>query len=143
MQLKDNEIDLTKVALARSLLGRVVPAMYAGKTDKVHCAYVVALLQGKMWDGEELSLDQEVRVASQLARLLAACSLGISSARIVDNYVRPRLLKILEKEEIGESDIRERIERLSASTDQLKVLPLSLCHIDLNRRNVSSRLVSE
>lgn len=137
VQLKDNEIDLTKVALARSLLGDIVPAMSAAKTDKVNFAYVSTLIPGEIWDNKRLSLEEEIDVASQLGRLISACRMGISSDGIVNYYVRPRLLKILEKESLPNPGIRERIERLSVSVDQLKALPLTLCHVDLNRRNVS------
>jgi hypothetical protein len=50
----------------------------------------------------------------------------------------PRLSKILEKEKVVDNAVRERVEALLGTIDQLKELPLALCHIDINGRNVSS-----
>ncbi|ESK89327.1 aminoglycoside phosphotransferase [Moniliophthora roreri MCA 2997] len=139
VQLKDNEVDLTKVALARGLLGDIVPEMHRAKAKRVYFAYVAPIIRGTLWhlktERKELSLEQEVRVASQIAHLISRCSLGIDSSGIVDSYVQPRLEKILEKEELTE-DARLRIERLCGLTEHLKSLPLVLCHIDINSRNV-------
>jgi hypothetical protein len=140
VQLKDNELDLTKVALARSLLGDVVPDMHAAKSSKVYFAYVASLIPGSVWGEKKLSLDEDVRVVTQVARLLARCSLNIKSNGIVDQYILPRLHKILEKEDIPDDAIRMRIKKLCGVTDQLKQLPLCLCHIDVNARNVSACL---
>jgi hypothetical protein len=49
----------------------------------------------------------------------------------------PRLSKILEKEK-GEGDaVREPLETLQGTVDQLKELRLAFCHVDINARNVS------
>ncbi|KAK7051633.1 hypothetical protein VNI00_004612 [Paramarasmius palmivorus] len=136
VQLKDNEVDLTKVTLARTLLGDVVPDMHGGKCTKAYFAYLSELIPGRIWSEKELSLEEDVSVASQVARLLSKCSLGIDSSGIVDLYLLPRLRKILEKEDVSDDAIRTRIEKLCDQADQVKKLPLSLCHIDINARNI-------
>ncbi|THV06236.1 hypothetical protein K435DRAFT_789650 [Dendrothele bispora CBS 962.96] len=135
VQLKDNELDTTKIMLARSLLGDVVPDIHAAKPNKVYFAYVAPLIRGVLWDKGKWSLDQEISAVSQIARLLFKCSLGIDSAGIVDYYIFPRLRKILEKEEISD-ELRTRLEKLHGAIEQLKNLPLCLCHADINERNI-------
>ncbi|KAK7464731.1 hypothetical protein VKT23_005937 [Stygiomarasmius scandens] len=135
VQLKDNELDTTKIALARSLLGEVVPDVHAAKPSKVYFAYVAPFIQGVLWGKGDWSLHQEINAAAQIARLLSKCSLGIDSAGIVDYYVLPRLQKILEKEDISD-ELRVRLEKLCGLADQLKMLRLCLCHVDINVMNV-------
>ncbi|KAK1226978.1 hypothetical protein PQX77_010046 [Marasmius sp. AFHP31] len=136
VQLKDNEIDLSKVVLARSLLGPVVPDIHAAKSTEAYFAYVAPLIPGQIWSDCDLSMNEDVSIVTQVARLLRKCSLGIDSSGTVDHYILPRLQKILEKEIFPNDDIRARIEKLCGLTDQLKKLPLTLCHIDVNARNI-------
>lgn len=49
VQLKDNEIDFTKVILANSLLGDVVPIVHPVPTEKAHFAYMSNFIPGTMW----------------------------------------------------------------------------------------------
>ena len=140
VQLKDNEIDLSRVALARGLLGDIVPSMHAAPTEKVFFAYVADYIQGICWaDLKNPSLSENVSIASQIGSIIGSCSLetNAKSAGVVDYYIVPRLSKILEKGNITDIAIRERLERLKGMADQLKALPLALCHIDINARNVS------
>lgn len=143
VQLKDNEIDLTKVALARALLGNIVPSTHAAKTKKAYFAYISTLIMGEIWaakeDSGKLNGGQAVHLASQMGHLIAKCSLGLNhvTSGIVECNIVPRLHKILEKEDSLSAEARSRIEILLKKTDELKALPLALCHIDLNERNVS------
>ncbi|KAK7056455.1 hypothetical protein VNI00_003010 [Paramarasmius palmivorus] len=139
VQLKDNEIDLTKVALARSILGEIVPTLYRAKSTGVYFAYVAPFIYGTLWhlktERRELLISQEAFVASQIAFLMRKCSLAINSSDVVDSYVVPRLQNIMGDEDLTE-DVRDRIEGLCRQTEVLKDLPLALCHIDINSRNV-------
>lgn len=73
VQLKDNEITLTRVGLVQSLRRRC--ARCAGKRSSFRiygdaCA----------WHGLETSQGQDPHVASQIGRLIAASSLSIDSS---------------------------------------------------------------
>lgn len=143
VQLRDCDIDLSKVALARSLLGSVVPEMKLGKVDEVAFAYVASLIPGTIWDKAQTSADEDRIICSEISRLLIRCSLGVSSAAVIDGYVVPRLRKIIEIEDFTDvPEARERLEELLGwdRIAELKLLPLSLCHIDVNHRNVSFSL---
>lgn len=73
------------------------------------------------------------------------CSLGIDSAGVVNHYVRPRLEDILGKELSLEQmpEVRKCVAALlePPRIKDLASLPLSLCHIDLNARNVNDILL--
>ncbi|PBK63666.1 hypothetical protein ARMSODRAFT_894103 [Armillaria solidipes] len=139
VQLRDCEIDLSKVALARSLLGPVVPNIQSGKAPNVAFAYVANLIPGTLWDRVETSADEELSICAEIAQLLTRCSLGMRSTVVVDRYVVPRLQKILEMEDFSDApEARLRLEGLlnPDRVAELKSLPLSLCHIDVNHRNI-------
>ncbi|KAK0434541.1 uncharacterized protein EV420DRAFT_1282482 [Desarmillaria tabescens] len=139
VQLQDCEIDLSKVALARGLLGPVVPDIQFGKTQSVAFAYVATLIPGTIWDRVDASADEELSICAEIAQLLTRCSLGVSSTAVVDGYVVPRLQKILEVEDFSDTpEARRRLEGLlnPERVAGLKSLPLSLCHIDVNHRNI-------
>ena len=137
VQFKDNEIDTTKMALARSFLGEVVPFTFAAKTTKAHFVYVSDLIKGSMWSDCECTIEQECHIASQIGDMLPRCIVNLDSAGVVDFFVIPRLKRIVLKENISHAALREKMEELLTQCDVLKVLPLALCHIDLNARNVS------
>ena len=136
MQLKDNEIDLTRVALARGLLESIVPSTHAVKPKNVVFAYISEYIQGA--DVKNISLSEDISIASQVGSRIGHCSLGVNvtSAGVVNYHLFPRLSKILEKENIEDGAVRKRLEALLGTVDQLQVLPLALCHIDINARNV-------
>ncbi|KAK0187245.1 hypothetical protein F5146DRAFT_1142206 [Armillaria mellea] len=121
VQLRDCEIDLFKVALARSLLSSVVPNIQSGEASDVVFPYMANLIPGTLWDRVETSADEELMI------LLA------------QSIVVPRLQKILEMEDFsGASEAHRRLEGLlnPDRVSELKSLPLSLCHIDINHRNI-------
>uniref|UniRef100_A0A0W0GEB6 Uncharacterized protein n=1 Tax=Moniliophthora roreri TaxID=221103 RepID=A0A0W0GEB6_MONRR len=138
VQLKDNDIDLTKVALARSLLGDVVPVMQAANTTLAHFAYVSPLVPGTVWFRAGMTTEQDVELAYQTALILAKCSLGVDSTGTVDNYILPRLRELLGI--VENESMRSRIQALFNIANCLKSLPLSLCHIDVNASNVGDLL---
>ncbi|PBK98489.1 hypothetical protein ARMGADRAFT_1044068 [Armillaria gallica] len=116
VQCRDCKIDLLKVALVRSLLGPVVPNIQSGKAPNVAFAYVANLIPGTLGQREALS------------------------TVVVDRYIVPRPQKILEMEDF--SDTPEACLRFESSLNldrvaELKSLPLALCHIDVNHRNVT------
>jgi hypothetical protein len=57
------------------------------------------------------------------------------SAGIVNGYIIPRLGRIVSKERMP-AKLKARIKSLVPVAEGLKVLPLSLCHIDINQMNV-------
>ncbi|EJD00083.1 uncharacterized protein FOMMEDRAFT_136201 [Fomitiporia mediterranea MF3/22] len=113
VQFKDDEIDTTKVALARGLLGEIVPSTFAVRNSKAHFAYISKLVKGKIWPECECTIEQNCHVASQLGKVLPRCIVNTSSDSVVDFFVL-----------------------LLTECSQLKVLPLALCHIDLNAQNI-------
>ncbi|KAH8115085.1 hypothetical protein DFH11DRAFT_1508209 [Phellopilus nigrolimitatus] len=136
VQLKDNEIDTTKTALARGLLGEIVPFIFSAKTTKAHYAYVADLIKGTMWAGADTTAEQDIGLASQLGAILPRCLINTDSSGVVDFFIVPRLKRILSKEDITHAPLKSKIEMLLSKCDVLKHLPLALCHIDINARNV-------
>lgn len=59
----------------------------------------------------------------------------IASPGIVNGSIIPCLKRIL-KGNISHNRLKEKIQALVGRCDVLKLLPLALCHIDLNARNV-------
>ncbi|KAL5533878.1 hypothetical protein ACEPAG_338 [Sanghuangporus baumii] len=136
VQFKDNEIDTTKMALARSLLGDIVPFTFAGKTTKAYFVYVSDFVKGVMWSDYDCTVEENCHIAAQLGNMLPRCLVNSESAGIIDFFVAPRLKCILVKENISHAQLKEKIELLLTQSDTLKDLPLALCHIDLNARNI-------
>ena len=58
VQFEDNEIDTTKMALARGLLGDIVPFTFSARTAKAYFAYVSDLIKGTMWSDLECTVEQ-------------------------------------------------------------------------------------
>lgn len=138
VQLKDNEIDTTVTALARGLLGEIVPFIFSAQTSRAHYAYVADFIKGTMWFKSDTTLDQDVGLASQLGGILARCLINTDSSGVVDFFIVPRLKRILSKDNIVHTQLKSKIEALLNECDVLKCLPLALCHIDINARNVNS-----
>ncbi|TDL25803.1 hypothetical protein BD410DRAFT_784827 [Rickenella mellea] len=136
VQLRDNDVDTTMVTLAYSLLGEVVPPLHAARTSVVRAAYVAPFVPGTVWDELNCSLDDDVKIASQIGELLGRCFLNVDSSGMVDRFIIPRLRKILAKERIPTKELRERIEGMILSAENLKALPLGICHIDVNASNI-------
>jgi hypothetical protein len=149
IQLKDSPIDTSIVALARSLLGPIVPDVRSVRSKASRHVYAMNMLPGVYCESGvgAYSLNDDVAIARELGSILARCSLGIDSAGIVDYYIIPRLESIISKElPPGNGQwitaIRTRIEEFTGRAKNLKHLPLALCHTDLNWANVGYLLVS-
>jgi hypothetical protein len=141
IQLRNGRIDTALVALARGLLGDIVPDVQEVTTTATLHAYAMPLIRGSRWSPLiETSLEEDVVIASQFGTILAKCSLGIGSAAIVDNHIVPRL-EIVLRDKIASTDsysqlLRARVEALLHRAHSLKQLPLALCHTDPNPFNV-------
>ncbi|KAK0187229.1 hypothetical protein F5146DRAFT_935421, partial [Armillaria mellea] len=130
-------------ALAHSILGDI-SEVHSGKVLKENFAYIPTFVPGVTWDVPTTSHDDNANIAAQLARTIMRCSLEIDSAgcsaqAVVDGYVLPRLRKILETVDFTDvPEARKRLEELLGwhRIAGLKLLPLSLCHIDVNHRNI-------
>jgi len=135
VQLKDNEIDTTKTALANALLGDVVPISFAAISNATF-AYISRFIPGSVWLlRDNLTIEENARVALQVGSLIARCTLGIEGSGMVDRYVVPRLLQILSKNKMTKK-LKTRIQGVLGLADGVKALPLSLCHIDVNSMNI-------
>ena len=149
IQLRDTPIDVTIVQLARKLLGPIVPNVVNVKATQTAYAYAQPRIQGERWDPLIfLPMEEDAAVASQLATILTRCSLPISSDTVVDNYVIPRLdrlIRLVETEDVlfkgVDKELRvkylECLKALRANAPGLKELDLILCHPDPNPFNVS------
>ena len=80
--------------------------------------------------------DETRRQSDDLRELVLAKSFCPAQSDM-DFFVIPRLKRIVLKENISHAPLREKMEELLTQCDALKPLPLALCHIDLNARNVS------
>ncbi|KAI0069766.1 hypothetical protein K474DRAFT_992134 [Panus rudis PR-1116 ss-1] len=139
VQLRDNEIDTTKVALAHAKLGAVVPLTYRTAPSKAYFAFIAPFVPGTVWiNKDKLSTDVMVSIATQIGRLLALCALGESSVAMIDSYVVPRLQQILSRE-LGDQPhepFQHKIKQLMAQAADTKILPLALIHEDVNSMNI-------
>jgi thiamine kinase-like enzyme len=83
----------------------------------------------------DLPIEGDAKVAFQIGSLIGRCAMNMDSTGIVDRYIIPRLRRIFAKEKMP-ADLKARILSLVSVAEGLKALPLSLCHIDINRMNV-------
>ena len=136
VQLKDNEIDTTKTVLANTLLGDIVPISFRAISNAKY-AYVSSFIPGTVWcrREDELTIQENARVALQVGRVIALCALRMDSSGMVDRYIVPRLRQIISKTKMPKK-LRTRIQEVLALADGVKALPLSLCHIDINSMNI-------
>jgi hypothetical protein len=125
VQLKDNEIDTTKTALANALLGGVVPVLSMAISDATF-AYVSRFIPGKVWllRDDKLTVEESARVALQVGNLIATCTLSLDGSGMVDRYVVPRLLQILSKTKMTKK-LKTRIQGVLRLADGVKALPLT------------------
>ncbi|TDL23174.1 hypothetical protein BD410DRAFT_787487 [Rickenella mellea] len=136
VQLRDTEIDTSAVALANTLLGDVVPLSRAAKTSAVQAAYIYPSIGGKLWTENEVPLEGDVSIASQLASLLARLALPMESTSMIDRVVVPRLRRIVAKEHIPSDELKQRIDDMVHTTEHLRALPLAICPSDLDPSHV-------
>lgn len=143
VQLRDGRIDTALVALARGLLGDIVPDVRAVKATATLHAYGMPLIHGTRWSPLiKTSLEEDVAIARQFGSILAKCGLGIGCDTIVDSHIIPRLENVL-KDKIpstASDSLRFRVEALLHRAANLKQLPLVLCHVDPNPFNVRRSL---
>jgi hypothetical protein len=144
VQLKDSSIDTALVALARSLLGNIVPDVRTVHNNITRHAYVMNMLPGGYCESGvgAYSFNNDVAIARELGSILARCSLGNDSSGVVDYYIVPRLESIIARELPTDNDpsiaaVRTRIRDLISRAENLKRLPLALCHTHLYCANVS------
>ncbi|KAJ3807420.1 hypothetical protein F5876DRAFT_79725 [Lentinula aff. lateritia] len=85
------------------------------------------------------SLEDDIGVTQQLGEILTKLKLDLPSDDVVDNHIITRLKNVLES---GMPDVEDalilhsRIENLLSRAHNLKKLPSTLCHIDINPFNV-------
>lgn len=149
IQLRDTPIDATIVQLARKLLGPIVPNVVRVTATQTAYAYGQPRIRGERWDPLIfLPMEEDAAVASQLATILTRCSLPISSDIVVDNYVIPRLDRLIWLVETEDAlykgvdkelrvEYLECLKALRAKAPGLRELHLILCHPDPNPFNVS------
>jgi len=89
-----------------------------------------------IWSDKETTVAEDARISSQIGNLISKCSLEFDSTGLVERYVIPRLQLIVAKEDLSDPAIKTRIEGLISKANDLKSLPLSLCHWDINSRNI-------
>jgi len=136
IQLRDNKIDTALVGFARGLLGDIVPAVQAVKSCGIPHAYAMPFIRGNRWSPLiETSVEEDVAIAREFGSILAKCMISMNSDAIVENYIIPRLEKILEND-LPDPLLRIRILNLLDRAHHLKRLPLMVCHIDPNPFNV-------
>ncbi|OBZ73004.1 hypothetical protein A0H81_07140 [Grifola frondosa] len=137
VQFKDEDIDLAIVSLARTLLGDIVPPVNLVWTSKAPRAYVTPCVPGPVWESCDCTVENETLIASTLGDIVGSLILPYESARVVDDVVIPYLQRVLERGPFYRfKKFKAKIEQLLSNAETLKILPLALCHIDINRSNV-------
>lgn len=95
--------------------------------------YVMNYIDGSMWTSALTAWpgawDDDVAIAGQLGDTLSRCT--------VDSYIVPRLQAVLnENISLDRYELRRSVENLISIAPNLKELPLTLSHVDLNATNV-------
>jgi hypothetical protein len=120
--------------LANSLIGDIVPINHGDKS-KAQFAYLSRFIPGNIWPHGPFGIEGDLKVCSQVGAIIARCVTNIDSTSMVEHYIIPRLEKIVSKEKMPEI-LRTRIKSLIPLAPNLKALPLSICHADINKSNV-------
>ena len=86
------------------------------------------------WPG---AWDDDAAIAGQLGDALSRCIVGPNSSEVVQSYIIPRLKTVLlENIPSDRLELRRSVEELISIAPNLRKLPLSLSHLDLNTTNV-------
>ncbi|KIJ44676.1 hypothetical protein M422DRAFT_60044 [Sphaerobolus stellatus SS14] len=117
VQFRETPLDLSLYDVSAEKLGALVPTIEKKSTNtsvSKH-VYIMNYIDGSMWD----------------------YALGAWPG-VVDSYIIPRLQTVL-RENIPSDrlELRRSVEELISIVPNLKNLPLSLSHVDLNATNVS------
>ncbi|CAG7850045.1 SubName: Full=Uncharacterized protein {ECO:0000313/EMBL:CCA72780.1} [Serendipita indica DSM 11827] len=142
IQLRNDRIDTILVSLAHGILGDIVPLVRAVKASHTMFAYGMRFIQGSRWEPLIItSLKEDMNIAGQLGSILAKCRLGGTTSEAIINYtIVPRLESIIRDQLPSLEDKHPRLrgwfERLLARAPNVKRLPLTLTHIDVNPFNV-------
>lgn len=140
VQLRDNEIDTTKVVFAHAKLGDIVPLTHRAASQKAFFAFIAPFVPGEVWCNKEddLTTAQQTSIAAEIGSLLPRTVLNEPSDATVELFIKPRLQHILSRsfEEVPHAELQEKIEKLIEALDPVKLLPLALIHEDINAMNV-------
>ncbi|KZV67509.1 hypothetical protein PENSPDRAFT_49547 [Peniophora sp. CONT] len=138
VQFRDDDIDTSIVALARALVGAIVPTVNLVYTRLCRRAYVSQYAEGTLWGDRGIcAVDDDKRVASEIGALVARLQLSMSSASVVEDFIIPRLQQIIRQTPFfGNQDLAEKVRDIAARAHRLKSLPLAVCHTDINRENI-------
>jgi len=124
-------------------LGTLVPTIKKSTDTSVSThVYTMNYIDGSMWNSAlgawPGAWDDDAAIAGQLGEALSRCIVGPDSSDIVESYIIPRLQTVL-RENIPSDrlELRRTVEELISIAPNLKKLPLSLSHVDLNATNVS------
>ena len=95
-------------------------------------------IHGSMWNSALGFWEEDVTIAGQLGEALSRCIVGPDSSEVVESYIIPRLQTVLHENIPSDRlELRRSVEELISIAPNLKKLPLSLSHVDLNATNVS------
>ncbi|KAF3935953.1 hypothetical protein ABW19_dt0203705 [Dactylella cylindrospora] len=141
VQLRDNEVDITKTALARAKLGTLVPEIHRVPSKLAFFGYIQSYVPGEIWairtDYEKLSDQEQTGIAESLAGMLARMSINESSSGMTQHFIRSRLQHVVDrliKHDV--EGVREKMLGLIDKLHTLDCLPLALIHEDINEMNV-------
>ena len=158
VQFRDTPLDLSHYVLARRTsfffwsristcplsvsaekLGTLVPTIEKKSTNiyvSTH-VYIMNYIHGSMWNSALGAWEDDVAIAGQLGEALSRCIVGPDSSEVVESYIIPRLQTVLHENIPSDRlQLRRSVEELISISPNLKKLPLSLSHVDLNATNV-------
>ena len=124
-------------------LGTLVPTIEKSTDTSVSAhVYIMNYIDGVMWDSAlgawPGAWEDDAIIAGQLGEALSRCVVGSDSSEVVESYVISRLQTVLRENIPSErSELHRSVEELISIAPNLKKLPLSLSHVDLNATNVS------
>jgi hypothetical protein len=92
-------------------------------------------IHGSLWNSALGAWEDDAAIACQPGEALSRCILSPDSSEVVDSYIIPRLQTVLhENIPSDQLDLHRSVEELISIAFNLKKLPLSLFHVDLNGR---------
>ena len=162
VQFRDTPLDLSLYELARRMfffspeyalvyslsvsaekLGTLVPTIEKSTDTSVSAhVYIMNYIDGVMWNSAlgawPGAWEDDATIAGQLGEALSRCIVGPDSSEVVESYVIPRLQTVLRENIPSERfELHRSVEELISIAPNLRKLPLSLSHVDLNATNVS------
>lgn len=141
IQFRIQPLDLECFTKARLLFGEVVPQVSQLHDEELNrlglTIYAMTYMPGQCWMHVPSSeVEKRVKTAQSLGTILGRGLVEDQSTDVVDTFVLPCLKRFRDSINASTKVLQPHVDRLIASSNRLKKLPLYFSHHDLNEMNV-------